>query len=289
MTPRSCLKWKPTGRVFKNVVLRWVPTGKTFASSTTKVLSYVRYIVQSLKEGLRCLVAEKTDTSENRASRNFDLMIIRWRLLKITLQAPTRIQGHIKEQTRSSGSKKVVSSSQDSIHHDKSWITIPPSYSNTEGQQNVNLTLVTGSQAVYQESYDILVNICQKLRVIHFSRHNEDGIPACRQIKQALEGTSGIGIPKYGSLSICAKLHLHDILLQHRYGMRRLSLECCLRSFLVMCHLWSTCVEEGKPVKYSRKLELRLMELEACNTFRGSAVPKLLCLEAITVSSSKST
>ncbi|GJX28611.1 hypothetical protein Tco_0236690, partial [Tanacetum coccineum] len=37
MTPRSCLKWKPTGRVFKNVVLRWVPTGKTFASSTTKV------------------------------------------------------------------------------------------------------------------------------------------------------------------------------------------------------------------------------------------------------------
>ncbi|GJY43084.1 putative ribonuclease H-like domain-containing protein, partial [Tanacetum coccineum] len=37
MTPRSCLKWKLMGRVFKNVVLRWVPTGKTFASSTTKV------------------------------------------------------------------------------------------------------------------------------------------------------------------------------------------------------------------------------------------------------------
>ncbi|GJY02510.1 hypothetical protein Tco_0360662 [Tanacetum coccineum] len=37
MTPRSCLRWKPTGSVFKNVVLRWVPTGKTFASSTTKV------------------------------------------------------------------------------------------------------------------------------------------------------------------------------------------------------------------------------------------------------------
>ncbi|GKG08956.1 hypothetical protein Tco_0334788 [Tanacetum coccineum] len=39
MTPRSCLKWKPTGRIFKNVVLRWVLTGKTFASSTTKVES----------------------------------------------------------------------------------------------------------------------------------------------------------------------------------------------------------------------------------------------------------
>ncbi|GJY28108.1 retrovirus-related pol polyprotein from transposon TNT 1-94 [Tanacetum coccineum] len=37
MTPRSCLRWKPTGKLFKNVVLRWVPTRKTFASSTTQV------------------------------------------------------------------------------------------------------------------------------------------------------------------------------------------------------------------------------------------------------------
>ncbi|GJY05772.1 hypothetical protein Tco_0371712 [Tanacetum coccineum] len=37
MTPRSCLKWKPTGKIFKSVGLRWVPTGKIFTSSTTKV------------------------------------------------------------------------------------------------------------------------------------------------------------------------------------------------------------------------------------------------------------
>ncbi|GJY03008.1 hypothetical protein Tco_0361160 [Tanacetum coccineum] len=37
MTPRSCLRWKPTGRIFKIVGLRWVPTGKIFTSSTTKV------------------------------------------------------------------------------------------------------------------------------------------------------------------------------------------------------------------------------------------------------------
>ncbi|GKA19683.1 hypothetical protein Tco_0699598 [Tanacetum coccineum] len=36
MTPRSCLRWKPTGRIFKIVGLRWVPTGKIFASSTNK-------------------------------------------------------------------------------------------------------------------------------------------------------------------------------------------------------------------------------------------------------------
>ncbi|GJY42365.1 hypothetical protein Tco_0429635 [Tanacetum coccineum] len=35
-----------------------------------------RYIVQSYKGRTQSLVAEKTNTSENRASRNFDLMII---------------------------------------------------------------------------------------------------------------------------------------------------------------------------------------------------------------------
>ncbi|GKF72414.1 hypothetical protein Tco_0208528, partial [Tanacetum coccineum] len=76
-----------------------------------------RYIVQSYKGRTQSLVAEKTDISKNRASRNFDLMINRmtfeqrssslvlhqmmsdhkssdlaprrqWCLLKITLQAP---------------------------------------------------------------------------------------------------------------------------------------------------------------------------------------------------------
>ncbi|GJT61178.1 hypothetical protein Tco_1004711 [Tanacetum coccineum] len=37
MTLRSCLRWKPTGKIFKTVGLRWVPTGKIFTSSTTKV------------------------------------------------------------------------------------------------------------------------------------------------------------------------------------------------------------------------------------------------------------
>nr|GEU29546.1 hypothetical protein [Tanacetum cinerariifolium] len=37
MTPRSCLRWKPTGKIFKTFVLRWVPTGKIFNSSKIKV------------------------------------------------------------------------------------------------------------------------------------------------------------------------------------------------------------------------------------------------------------
>ncbi|GJX05309.1 retrovirus-related pol polyprotein from transposon TNT 1-94 [Tanacetum coccineum] len=37
MNPRSCLRWKPTGRIFSNVHLRWIPTGKLLNSCTGKV------------------------------------------------------------------------------------------------------------------------------------------------------------------------------------------------------------------------------------------------------------
>ncbi|GJR50059.1 hypothetical protein Tco_1400580 [Tanacetum coccineum] len=37
MNPRSCLRWKPTGRIFSNVRFRWIPTGKLFNSCTGKV------------------------------------------------------------------------------------------------------------------------------------------------------------------------------------------------------------------------------------------------------------
>ncbi|GJX43900.1 hypothetical protein Tco_0260576 [Tanacetum coccineum] len=36
ISPRSDLRWKPTGRIFKSVGLRWFPTGKLFASCTSK-------------------------------------------------------------------------------------------------------------------------------------------------------------------------------------------------------------------------------------------------------------
>ncbi|GKA01709.1 hypothetical protein Tco_0674374 [Tanacetum coccineum] len=36
-SPRSNLRWKPTGRIFKSIGLRWIPTGKLFDSCTSKV------------------------------------------------------------------------------------------------------------------------------------------------------------------------------------------------------------------------------------------------------------
>nr|GEY07665.1 retrovirus-related Pol polyprotein from transposon TNT 1-94 [Tanacetum cinerariifolium] len=37
MTPRSCLRWKPMGKIFKTAGFRWVPTRRILISSTTKV------------------------------------------------------------------------------------------------------------------------------------------------------------------------------------------------------------------------------------------------------------
>nr|GEV64031.1 hypothetical protein [Tanacetum cinerariifolium] len=36
-SPRSDLRWKPTGRIFKSVGLKWIPIGKLFDSCTSKI------------------------------------------------------------------------------------------------------------------------------------------------------------------------------------------------------------------------------------------------------------
>ncbi|GKD34440.1 hypothetical protein Tco_1249949 [Tanacetum coccineum] len=35
-SPRSDLRWKPIGRIFKSIGLRWIPTGKLFDSCKSK-------------------------------------------------------------------------------------------------------------------------------------------------------------------------------------------------------------------------------------------------------------
>ncbi|GJY28975.1 hypothetical protein Tco_0404742 [Tanacetum coccineum] len=82
MTPRSCLRWKPTGRIFSNVRLRWIPTGKLFNSCTGKVESEPTHgsnvdipHIHACKQTLdlsavgksQSLVAENADISETSA------------------------------------------------------------------------------------------------------------------------------------------------------------------------------------------------------------------------------
>ncbi|GJY34088.1 hypothetical protein Tco_0418557 [Tanacetum coccineum] len=37
-SPRSNLRWKPTGRIFKSVGLRWIPTGKLFDLAQARLI-----------------------------------------------------------------------------------------------------------------------------------------------------------------------------------------------------------------------------------------------------------
>ncbi|GJS38335.1 hypothetical protein Tco_0563378 [Tanacetum coccineum] len=63
-SPRSDLRWKPTGRIFKSIGLRWIPTGKLFDSCTSKVH-------QSCSEGIKSLdLSADDDTKDGRLINN---------------------------------------------------------------------------------------------------------------------------------------------------------------------------------------------------------------------------
>ncbi|GKB72064.1 reverse transcriptase domain-containing protein, partial [Tanacetum coccineum] len=104
MNPRSCLRWKPTGRIFSNVRLRWIPTGKLLNSCTGKVdseppcFNSTSFMVKSNKE-----LYTNADALYNEKAVKFK-----------------------------AGSKSCSSSSQDSYITTRVGITIPPSYSNAE-------------------------------------------------------------------------------------------------------------------------------------------------------------
>nr|GFA70687.1 Gag-Pol polyprotein [Tanacetum cinerariifolium] len=98
MTHRSCLRWKPTGKIFKTVGLRWVPTGKIFTSSTTKVDS----------EPLNGSNANITNQYECEQTLNVSAVMFK------------------------AGSRRCSSSSQDSYIMKNDRITIPPSHNNAE-------------------------------------------------------------------------------------------------------------------------------------------------------------
>ncbi|GJV68183.1 hypothetical protein Tco_1483692 [Tanacetum coccineum] len=87
-SPRSCLRWQKTGRILKTVCLRWVPTGKIFTSSTTKVDSEPP---NGSKEDItnQCESEQALDVSAGTLLSTVQAsFFIKWRLLKITLQAP---------------------------------------------------------------------------------------------------------------------------------------------------------------------------------------------------------
>nr|GEW74021.1 hypothetical protein [Tanacetum cinerariifolium] len=116
MTPRSCLRWKPSGKIFKTVGFRWVPTGKIFASSTTKVDS----------EPLNGLNADITNQYE--CEQTLDVSAVKFK----------------------AGSRRCSSSRQDSYITTSVRITIPPSHYNAEeNNDNMRRMLLMTLQASF--------------------------------------------------------------------------------------------------------------------------------------------
>ncbi|GKB54487.1 hypothetical protein Tco_0905240 [Tanacetum coccineum] len=76
-SPRSCLGWKPTGRILKTVGLRWVPTGKIFTSSTTTVDSEPPHgsnkNITNLHECIQTLDSSAGTSINVQEERNLDL------------------------------------------------------------------------------------------------------------------------------------------------------------------------------------------------------------------------
>nr|GFC46792.1 hypothetical protein [Tanacetum cinerariifolium] len=105
ITPRSCLRWKPMGKMFKTVGLIWVLTGKIFASSTTKVDS-------------EPLIGSNVDiTNQYECKQTLDVSAGTLNLSAVKFKA---------------GSRRYTSSKQDSYIKTRVGLIIPPLHNNAE-------------------------------------------------------------------------------------------------------------------------------------------------------------
>ncbi|GJZ89638.1 hypothetical protein Tco_0661420 [Tanacetum coccineum] len=77
-SPRSDLRWKPTGRIFKSIGLRWIPTGKLFNSCTSKVDSKpshgLNVDIPNIYECKQTLSADEIVTTSNELNLLFSQM-----------------------------------------------------------------------------------------------------------------------------------------------------------------------------------------------------------------------
>ncbi|GJR85784.1 hypothetical protein Tco_0209795 [Tanacetum coccineum] len=151
MNPRSCLRWKPTGRIFKTIGLRWVPTGKIFAFSTNKVdsepahgsivdIPHIHACKQTL--GLSAGTSfngQKQQRIDITADALYNEKQENLRVCSSSLgrqcqmvSAENNTSGPVPQFKFKAGSKSCSLSKQDSYITTRVGITIPPSHSNAE-------------------------------------------------------------------------------------------------------------------------------------------------------------
>ncbi|GJR62884.1 hypothetical protein Tco_1505046 [Tanacetum coccineum] len=145
-SPRSCLRWQPTGRILKTVCLRWVPTGKTFASSTTKVESEPpngsnadipnqceSEQALNVSAGTLLSTADQASVFMAMMSVHISSGLVLHQMTSDHNRSELGIHDHSNEQSSSKLVPKSCSlSKQDSYITTRVGITIPPSYSNAE-------------------------------------------------------------------------------------------------------------------------------------------------------------
>ncbi|GKC92240.1 hypothetical protein Tco_1157682, partial [Tanacetum coccineum] len=139
INPKSCLRWKPTGRIFSNVRLSWIPIGKLLNSCTGKVesTSFNGQKQQRTNFNADALSNEKQEnlrvcrSSLGRQCQKTSVHISSGLVLyqKTFDRSRLSLGLHVKFKA---GSKSCSSSSQDSYIMTRVGITIPPLHSNAE-------------------------------------------------------------------------------------------------------------------------------------------------------------
>ncbi|GKA42710.1 hypothetical protein Tco_0735370 [Tanacetum coccineum] len=116
ITPRSCLRWKPTGNIFKAVGLKWILAGKIFTSSTTKVDS------------------EPTNGSNDDITNKYECeQILDVSAGTLNLSASTSFNPKKEGLRFKAGSKRVVPTTDNKLQSQQELgITISPSHNNAE-------------------------------------------------------------------------------------------------------------------------------------------------------------
>ncbi|GJW01071.1 hypothetical protein Tco_1556322 [Tanacetum coccineum] len=115
MNPRSCLRWKPTGRIFSNVRLRWIPTGKLLNSCTGKVDSEPAHgsivdipHIHACKQTLGLSVADQASVFMEMMSVHISSDLVLQKMTSVHNRSELGIQDHSNEQSSLKLVPKVV-------------------------------------------------------------------------------------------------------------------------------------------------------------------------------------
>ncbi|GJX67194.1 reverse transcriptase domain-containing protein [Tanacetum coccineum] len=181
-TPRSCLRWIPTSRIFKLAGLRWIPTGKMFTDSTTKVDSEPELSTMLMNKNMTL-----NDNSSKRALAPKMSKKFRWvRIGKIFTSSTTKVDSEPPtgsneditnpyecKQTLNVSACTLILSAGTSFNPKKgmtqSLVAEKTDISETKGSRNLNLM---NKNMTFEHNSSSLAPKCQRSSVNKYDSHN---------------------------------------------------------------------------------------------------------------------